>query len=92
MREDAMLMIEITEDDPNPAVLSAHTDDVPACLASYGIPQALILAALQKLPTLKTLRLCKPSPDDEWEIQEVGKPLAPPLYQGCSEGDFLKAL
>lgn len=65
-----MLMIEITQDDPNPAALSAHTDDLPACLSAYGIPQALIVTALQQLSTLKTLRLCKPSPDDEWEIQD----------------------
>jgi hypothetical protein len=70
IREKAMLMMEITEDDPRPAALATLTDDVPACLAAYGIPHAVILAVLQKLPTRKTLRLCKPSPYDEWEIQD----------------------
>ena len=65
-----MLMIEITQDDPHPAATSAPRNDLPACLLSCGIPPELIVTALQKLPTLKTLRLCKPSPDDEWEIRE----------------------
>jgi len=65
-----MLIIEITQDDPNPTVPSAHRNDLPSCLAAYGIPHELILTALQKLPTLKTLRLCKASQYEEWEIQE----------------------
>jgi hypothetical protein len=69
IRGDAVLIIEITEAHPDPAANDAHRKDLPACLAAYGIPQALILTALQKLPALKTLRLCKSSPSDEWEIQ-----------------------
>jgi hypothetical protein len=65
-----MLMIEITEGELNPAATSAPRNDLSRCLLSCGIPPALIVTALQKLLTRKTLRLCKPSPDDAWEIQE----------------------
>ncbi len=65
-----MLMIEITQDDHHPAATSAARNDLPSCLLACGIPQALVLTALQRLPTITTLRFCKPSPEAEWEIQD----------------------
>ena len=60
--KDIMLIIEITETNPHPAAPAAYKNDLPRYLAAYGIPQDLILTALQKRLTLNTLRLCKPSP------------------------------
>jgi hypothetical protein len=65
-----VLIIRITEDDPDPGGAPSH--GLMTCLAQYGVPHDLILMALAKLSTLPTLVLCKPSDYDAWEIREGG--------------------
>ena len=65
-----MLIIRITENDLG---VSAGEDNAGSGLYDYlrqqGVPPALIEQALDMLPQLTTLTLCKPSWDVEWEIR-----------------------
>ena len=67
-----MLRIVITADgrDPREDVPAAHAEGLPEMLAQYGVPPTVIQHALTLLAQRTTLRLCKPSDQDEWEIQE----------------------
>ena len=67
-----MLSIRITEDDPASLTAEAGTDGLPAFLTHCGVPHEVIHEALTRLPQLKTLLLCKPSEDEEWEIRVDG--------------------
>jgi hypothetical protein len=72
MESTAMLVISITADEHNPLddVSPAHSDGLPAVLAHYGVPAALIQQALSMLSQYTTLLLCKPSDTDEWKMQQ----------------------
>jgi hypothetical protein len=65
-----MLTIHITETDPaadaadNPGSPNGLAD----CLAQYGVPPDVIHTALAALSRVKTLRLCKPSEEEAWEV------------------------
>ena len=67
-----MLFIAITADESAPleAAPPVHTDGLPEMLAHYGVPPAMIQQALTLLAQRATLLLCKPSDQEEWEIQE----------------------
>jgi hypothetical protein len=67
-----MLFISITADEPDSLAAASPipTDGLPAMLAHYGVPPALIQQALTILTQHTTLLLCKPSDKDEWEMQQ----------------------
>jgi len=65
-----MLIIRITEDESTSLTEKSDTDGLPVFLAHCGIPHKVIHEALSHLPQLKTLLLCKPSEDEEWEIRK----------------------
>jgi hypothetical protein len=67
-----MLIIRITEDESTSVPANSDTDGLPVFLGHCGVPHTVIHAALAHLPQLKTLLLCKPSEEAEWEIQESG--------------------
>ena len=66
-----MLFISITADeyDPLEAAPPVHPDGLPEMLARYGVPPASIQQALTILAQSTTLLLCKPSDQEEWEMQ-----------------------
>jgi hypothetical protein len=66
-----MLTIHITE--ANPTAVAADDpgsrSGLADCLAHYGVPPDVIQTALAALSHVKTLRLCKPSEEEAWEVQ-----------------------
>jgi len=64
-----MLTIRITEEEACAVTDNAAPDGFPAFLTHWGIPPQVIHAVLRHLPQRKTLLLCQPSEDAEWEIR-----------------------
>ena len=74
-----MLTIHIseTETPSHAAAGTARTDGLAACLAQYGVSPGVIQDALNALPQLKRLILCKPTEADVWQIAEPFIPIEP---------------
>jgi hypothetical protein len=67
-----MLTIRITATDPAAGAAGGpgSPNGLADCLAHYGVPLDVMQTALAALSHVKTLRLCKPSEEEAWEIQE----------------------
>jgi hypothetical protein len=75
-----MLTIHIAESETPPQTATApkSPDSLATCLAQYGVPPGVIQDALNALPQLKRLILCKPTEAAAWQIAEPSLPMKPP--------------